>query len=95
MIVFSHFFSLVDLGDENDRNLKMPTERTAEEVTPGGTQTVQQATTQRAEEPAKVNKTTKGNGNANSEGQTHVNGGRHHMKTAAEKCKYYMFCITY
>ena len=76
----------------------MPTERTAEEVAPGGTETVetvQQATTQMAEAPAKVKKPTKGNDNANSEGQTHANGTRHHMKTAAKKCKYYMFCIIY
>jgi hypothetical protein len=41
------------LGEENDRNLKMPTEIAAEKVAAGGTETVetaQKATTQMAEQ---------------------------------------------
>jgi hypothetical protein len=49
------FFSLVDLGDENDRNLKMPTERTAETAQETTTQLDEQAST----EVAKVKKTDK------------------------------------
>lgn len=56
-------FSLVDLGEDNDRNLKMPSEIAADKAAAGGTETVetaQKATTQMAEQagekPTKVNK---------------------------------------
>ncbi len=52
------FFSLVDLGDENDRNLKMPTERTAETAQETTAQLNEQAST----EPAKVKKLTRRKG---------------------------------
>jgi hypothetical protein len=54
-------FSLVDLGEENDRNLKMPAEIAAEKEAAGGTEVVEAAektTTQMAEQagekPSKV-----------------------------------------
>ena len=57
-------FRLVDLGEDNDRNLKMPAEIAAERAAAGGTETVETAekvTTQMAEEagerPVKVNET--------------------------------------
>ncbi len=55
---FATSFSLVDLGDENDRNLKMPIERTAETAQETTTQLDEQATT----EPAKVKKRTRRKG---------------------------------
>ncbi len=51
-------FSLVDLGDENDRNLKIPTERISETAQETTTQLDEQDTT----EPAKVNKRTRRKG---------------------------------
>ena len=57
--------SLVDLGEENDRNLKMPSEIAAEKAASDGQELVETAaktTTQMAEQagekPAKVNKST-------------------------------------
>jgi hypothetical protein len=54
------------LGEDNDRNLKMPSEIAAEKAAAGGVETVetaQKATTQMAEQagerPAKVKKSTK------------------------------------
>jgi len=52
------FFSLVDLGDENDRNLKMPTERTAE-TGETAQETTRQLNEQASTEVAKVKKTDK------------------------------------
>ncbi len=59
-------FSLVDLGEDNDRNLKMPSQIAAEKAAAGGIETVEsaeKAATQMAEQagekPATVNKLTK------------------------------------
>jgi hypothetical protein len=56
------FFSLVDLGDENDTKLKMPAELEADKRAAGGKETVEaskMATTEMAENagetPTKVN----------------------------------------
>lgn len=51
-------FSLVDLGDENDRNLKMPSQIAAENAAAGGMETVEsaeKATTEMAEQAGETN----------------------------------------
>jgi hypothetical protein len=57
-----YFFSLVDLGEENDTKLKMPDEIEADKAAAGGKETVEaskMATTEMAENagehPTKVN----------------------------------------
>jgi hypothetical protein len=67
--IFFGIFSLVDLGEDNDRNLKMPSEIAAEKAAAGGTETVEtaeKATVQMAEQagerPLKVNKLIGKNG---------------------------------
>ncbi len=59
-------FSLVDLGEDNDRTLKMPSQIAAEKAAAGGIETVEtseKAATQMAEQagekPATVNNLTK------------------------------------
>ncbi len=55
--LFFLIFSLVDLGEENDRNLKMPSEIAADKVAAGGTETVEaaeKATTEMAEQAGEI-----------------------------------------
>ncbi|UJR30086.1 hypothetical protein I4U23_017627 [Adineta vaga] len=94
------FMRLVDLGDENDRNLKMPSELAAEKEAAGGTEvveTAEKATTQMAEQagekPAKSSDhmvTAFGAPHKSSEdpkpgSPVHPPGTGYHMKSVAKK----------
>ncbi|CAF1019078.1 unnamed protein product [Rotaria sordida] len=94
------FMRLVDLGEDNDTRLKMPSEIEAENQASGGKETVEAAqvtTTEMAEKagekPAKgtdkmrttVTAPNKGSEDVKPGEQTHASGTGHHGKTAAKK----------